>query len=465
MKVTRFEQIEKFRSFTLNKCRGKHSVCSFSFVAARFEEYSDLVGNNIDIIDENRVVMHGVISDIAFISGYSENIVEVIIISQSSKEDIKSFIRVFQKEGQTYKEIIDSVIRNMDYEWNVPTSLTEVKLAHPIIQYNETDFAFIRRMLHEGYGQDIIVDVENNRNIFAGYINNTKHEILSKEIVYMSHVLREETDRIEFWVSTDTEGYELRGYVDVGKQVIWKNINYIITKIEIEKKDSVYRYKCCGEKRKFDKKINKVKTNCLFKATVVEVEDPNHLGRIRLDFSDVNIEDMTSENKVWVDVLTPYTAGNGGFVFVPEKDDIVKVLWDGFEFSVAGCVRQEALVEKYQDVKLKQIGNLYDKNICWSDEKIEFTSKEANISLLDDEIHLSIADSDISMTKEKIVIRTNKSIVEVNDNIVAETIKARVDADELEGKIKKNCICESKNITLNASATVTIAGGKKVSIN
>lgn len=174
---------------------------------------------------------------------------------------------------------------------------------------------------------------------------------------------------------------------------------------------------------------------------------------------------MTSDNKVWVNVLTPYTAKNGGFVFVPEVDDVVKVLWDGSEFVVVGCVRQEPLAERYQDIKLKQIGNLHDKNICWDEEKIEITSKEAVATLLDEAVNISIGDSNINMSKDKIDIKTRKSIVEINDDIVVETGNVHVDSEELEEKIKKKYVCESKNITLNASSTATIEGKTKVSIN
>lgn len=465
MKITGFEKIERFREFSLIKCRVDHSVCSFSFVSASFEDYSDTVGSCAEVMDDNNIIMHGMIDDISFVSGCSENIVKVTLISTACKEDVNPINRVFQKEGQTYKDILDAVTQNISYELNVPASLKEAELAHPIVQYNETDYAFIKRMLYEAYGEEIVVDVAGGRNIYVGYIDNSKHEIELTEIYAISHTLKRDMDEIEFSIQGGTEGQELRSYVDIGKQVTWQKNTFIITRIEIEKTESVYRYKCYAKSCKAEEYRKDNKCNHLFTAKITEVDDPDHYGRVRLDFSDVDIEDMTSDDKVWVNVLTPYTAKNGGFVFVPEVDDIVKVLWNGHEFVVVGCVRQEPLAERYQDVKLKQIGNLHDKNICWDEEKIEITSKEAAATLFDKEVNISIGDSSINMSKEKIDIKTKKSIVGINDDIVVDTGTVHVDSGELEEKVKKKYVCESKNITLNASSTVTIEGRTKVSIN
>lgn len=465
MKVTQFEKIESFREFSLLKSRGEHSLCSFSFVSARFEDYSDMVGSNIEVKDDNKLLMHGVINDISFISGCSENIVKVTLISRSNRVDNNPVTRVFQKEGQTYKDILDFVTKNMSYKLNVPASLKEVELLHPIIQYNETDFSFIRRMLIEGYGEEIVVDVLEDNSIYVGFIDNVKYKIEPREVFTMSQSIRCNIDEIEFSVKGGIDGQELREYVDIGKQVMWHNNTFVITRMEIEKSKSVYRYKCYAKNCKLEEKFEYRECNHFFSAKVVDVDDPNNFGRVRLDFSDVDIEDTTSENKVWINVSTPYTAKNGGFVFLPEVDDVVKVLWNGFDFFVIGCVRQETLSERYQNVKLKQIGNLYDKNICWDEEKIEITSKEVSVTLLDEEVSISIGGSNINMSKDKININTKKSIVEMNDDIVVETGIFHIDSEELEEKVKKKYRCESKNITLNASATATIEGKTKVSIN
>lgn len=465
MKVTRFEKIEKFRDFSLIKRRGNHSVCSFSFISARFDDYIDMEGSCIEVSDNKGVLMHGIIDSVTFVSGHSENIVKVTLISKSCKLDINPIVRIFQKEGQTYKDILDVITQKNGYEINVPASLKEAELGHPIVQYKETDFIFIKRMLMEAYGEDIVTDVGEEKTFYVGYLENRKHEILMNEVYTFAQKTVNDMNEIEFAIHGGLEGQELRDYVDIGKLVTWKGVTYVITKLEIEKNEGVYRYKCianyfCGEKNNENRRCN-----YCFTAKVTEVADPDNYGRVRLNFSDVNIEDMTSDGKVWINVLTPYTAKNGGFVFIPEVDDVVKAVWDGYEFVVLGCKRVEALAERYQNVQQKQIGNLYDRNICWDEEKLEISSKDAMVTLSDEEIFVSTGDSVVNFSKDKIAVKTQKSVVEINEDIIVATRIMHVDSDELEQKTKKNYVCESKNITLNASAAATIEGKTKVSIN
>ena len=466
MKVTGFEKIERFKDFSLIKNRGEHSFCKFSFMATRFDDYSELVGKSVKIIEDNRNLMFGIVEEVKFVTGNTENIVKVTIISKSSELDKKKMSRIFQKEDQTYKEILDEISRKIGYELNVPISLKEAELAHPIIQKNETDYNFIKRLLYEAYSELIIVDVGIDKIINVGYIDDSTYEIKSNEVISMELSLNEKGSEIVFVIQGGVKGLEFRQFVDIGKKVCWQGKSYIINFFEVEKVEGVYRYKC---KAICDFEIEASDKNqsqqLLLKAKVVDVDDPNKYGRVRLEFLGDNIEDMTTDNKVWNNVLTSYTAKNGGFVFVPDVDDVVEVIWNGIEFVVIGCLRQEPLAERYQDVKLKQIGNLYDKNICFAEDKLEITSKETTVTLLDEEVQVLVKDSMVTISKDKIDVDTSKSKVQINNDITIDTGKVHVDTDEMENNVKKKYVCESRNITLNSSSTVTIAGKTKVSIN
>lgn len=464
MKVTKFEKIERFRDFSLTKIRNNHSVCTFSFASAKFDGFSDLIGNNVEVSDGNNTLMYAYVSDVAFVLGNTENLVEVTLVSRSKNVDLDTSTRVFQKENQTYKDILNEVIQKMNYELNVPVSLSEAKLEHPIVQTDETDFIFVKRLVQEAYGREIVVDAENDNKIFVGYIDSSKYAIKQNEIFTISQKMSMEDKTIEFTIKGDSEGQELREFVNIGKQISWQGDTFVINRIEIVKTEDVYRYKCyaIGDRLLDGKAENKCAT---FVAKVIDVDDPENLGRVRLDFSNDDIEDMSPEGKMWCNVLTPYTAKSGGFVFIPDVDDIVETIWNGSEFIIIGCIRQEQLAERYQDVKLKQIGNIHEKNVCFSEENIEITSKEVILTIFDEETHITIGNSDISILKDKIDIRTKKSAIEISDDIVADTCILHVDSDELEHKVKKSYTCESKNINLNASGSAVIEGKTKVSIN
>ncbi len=466
MKVTGFDNIERFREFSLNKEKGNHSVCYFSFVSNSFDDFSDLINHDVKVMDDNYIMLSGIIKNISFVSGSFENIIKVTVVSKSSCMDSDSNNRIFQKEEQTYKEILENVANKNNYKFEVPASLKEAELVHPIVQNNETDYQFISRLVKEAFGKEIIVDINGEDTINVAFIEESQYSIKTNEIFSISNDIKDSYDEIDFMIKGGEEGQELREFVDIGKQVLWTNKKYVISKVNIKKEEGVFRYKCHAISK--DNEVLKREANInnhLYIAKVVEVEDPDNLGRVRLDFSNDIIEDMTQDNKMWVKVLTPYTAKSGGFVFIPDVDDIVETIWDDKEFYVVGCIRQEKLADRYQDIKLKQIGNLHNKNICLAEDKLELTTKEAVITMLDEEIHLSMADSVISVLKDKIDIKTKKSTVRINDDIVADTGKVHIDSDNIEQKVKNKYICESNNITLNASATAKIEGKKKVTIN
>ena len=63
-------------------------------------------------------------------------------------------------------------------------------------------------------------------------------------------------------------------------------------------------------------------------AKVTHVDDPDHLGRIRVQFLWQEAQGDT-ESSTWIRVLTPYTAHpNQGHYFIPEKNSLVMVIFE-----------------------------------------------------------------------------------------------------------------------------------------
>lgn len=465
MKVTGFDNIERFRSFNLIKEQNNHSVCQFSFVTSSFDEYSHVIKQSVKVIEDDCCLMNGIISQIEFVNGNSENIVNVTCISSTIKLDRETKLRIFQKQNQSYKEIIDRVAGEMNYKVEISNSLQEERLEMPVVQQNETDFVFLIRLLDEAYDAGMILDVEKNV-LYAQNIDEAKYEIKKNEVYSIKTYEQEEKSLLEISIQGGMDGKELRQFINTGKIVTWKGKTYIVRSLCVKKIDSVYRFSFIAYS--WSNKTKSMKTKCFlneFVAKVVNNEDPDHLGRVQLDFGGEDVIDDTREDKMWSNILTPYTAGAGGFVFIPDVDDIVKVLWDGVSFNVIGCLRQMPLAEQYQDMNKKQIGNMYNKNICFSEESIEISSGDAIAKFSDHLIQITLPKTNIEVDGEKIRIETSKSIVVFDDDVTINTGILHVEASEEENKIKKSYTCESKNITINASSTTSISGKTKVEIN
>lgn len=469
MKVTGFGDIEMFRQFTLEKAENHHDRCTFSAMVKEFSDYRDMINTTVKVIDEERYLMTGKVQSIDCIKGGTENIITVTICSDSIEHDRVVHTRIFQKRGQTYKDIVKNISEKLGVDTKINKSLSEKEVEGAIVQLKETDYEFLIRMAAEGFEASLIVDsTRENGTMYTIGKSEEQKDIKTEEIYAVKECKSINDTTIEMEISGESECQELRKFIDVGKMVNWNNKVYIISKVIVEKINGVYRYKCeCRQKDVFDLRRNRQNTLTRFQAKVADNEDPENMGRVCLDFtsSEDKIEDMTNDQKMWFDVWTPYSAKTGGMVFIPDKDDTVDVLWDESKFYIVGCRRIQPLDQRYKNVNLKQIGNLFDKNICFSEEYLSISAKNTQIKISDETIEISVPNTKLTITGDKISIDTEKSNVIIDKDIQIDTDKVHIDADELENNIKSKYRCESKSIGINASKDVKIEGKNKVSIN
>lgn len=465
MKVTGFGDIVRFREFYLEKKEGTHAFCRFSFVSYQFDNYSNYMNNTVKIVEDDRYLMIGKISSIEYQMGNSENIITVTVNSFSNENDQIRKTRVFHKQGQKYEDIIEQLSELGNFQIDVSKEINEMECNIPVVQLNETDFEFLKRIAAKGYNNNLYIESSyDGKKYFIGSKSDAEKKISRNEISTL--VIGEKNNKkvIRFTIAGDVNGLELRQYADVGKRIIVNNETYVLKELYVRRIDCVYRYECVAEKAT-NNVYSQENLYKQFTAKVVDNQDEENFGRVRLDFTNNEIEDKTSSEKMWFDILTPYTANDGGFVFIPDVEDIVEVLWNGSSFMIVGCKRKNALSEKYQDVNLKQIGNLYGKNICFSEEALEITSNSTSVNVTDNKIEINVNNSKITVTEEDILVETSGSNVVLNNDIIVGTSKMHIDANEMENNIKNKYTCESKNIGINASSIVNIEGGSKVSIN
>lgn len=467
MKITGFDDVKRLRTFSLAKRMNHHCECSFSFVSGDFERYKGKLGESVRIIEDDRYLMFGAVSSVEFLQGVSEHIITVTVCPVSVRYDEEKKTRVFQKQDQSYKQIVDLVAKELGAQVSVSKEAGEKTAPGPVVQLAETDFAFLVRLAEEGFHTALAAAAsEEGFACSIGGDDEAIKELKMEEFYSLRQFWEHGKEGIAFSVSGNSKGQELRQYAEIGRRVSWNGKKYQITDFHVKKKDGVYRFHCiavCQGKTDFPRKH--LKPAYLFHATVEENKDPEHRGRIRLDFSDDLVEDMTKENRMWFDVWTPYLANNGGFVFIPDVRDDVEAFWDGYQFYIVGSRRRKALEERYRNVDLKQIGNLHQKNICFSKEALELSAKDTKAVLKDDSILLTVPNSEITVTKDEISVTAKSSKIRINDDVILDSEKVHIDAKEKEDKIGNNYICESRNITLNASLKTVIQGKAGVSIN
>ncbi|WP_080055691.1 type VI secretion system Vgr family protein [Spirosoma aerolatum] len=181
-------------------------------------------------------------------------------------------------------------------------------------------------------------------------------------------------------------------------------------------------------------------------AKVVDNEDPEKLGRVKVEF----MWPGDSKESDWIRVAHPYTSDGEGMLFVPEIDAQVMI---GYESNLAEYPyvmtslypKKDGVDYTYRDNIQKTIqtkaGNkisLYDKG---GEEKIELT----NVNKSDTRILLSFADDG------KITIETQGVV--------------HIEGKDIEVKAQNNITLEAQNnIELKATNEVKIEGTAKVGV-
>jgi uncharacterized protein involved in type VI secretion and phage assembly len=164
---------------------------------------------------------------------------------------------------------------------------------------------------------------------------------------------------------------------------------------------------------------------------VVENEDPEHLGRVRVSFWWMdNSQVMTP----WIKVVTPYTQDKSGFYFVPAVDSRVLVSFEGGDVEKPYCV-----------------GALFDKTHSPdSDWTGDYNNEDSKIHAIRTVSGQTIELHDES-GKEKIRIYDTKN----KNEITLDTTNG-----EITIKATEKLTLEAKDIDIKAQKGITIEAGQ-----
>ena len=296
-----------------------------------------------------------------------------------------------------------------------------------LIQHNETDYEFLKR-LYNIRGVHLYVDdrKKNMCHLQIGVKRKIgKISLDSNNIRTCKRVLYEHYEEIELCSDKIFEvGAELE---------VFRNTYTIVSRIIESKYESLeITYKCVRENHKME---NSYKENAysLGLAKVVDNVSEDNLGKIQVEFLDYDNE--MCETKIWIDFLSPLTEKGGGIVTVPDVGEVVEVLMRNGECLAIGCVRKTELDEKIQDINKRYILSrqccltIDEQNvnidvgknkISVADELIEIANEKFDILIKEDQCKIGFDDSRIVLEQDRIQ-SIGKSKVEMKaDNIEME---------------------------------------------
>lgn len=402
MMVTGFREIDGFREFHLRKKKNAHSVCTFTAGKGFCHVGDEIFPGAINVYDcqdtdtppIDALLMTGILQSVKCIEGYSEDRISVSIISRSAILEREIHTRIFQSREKTYRDILEHICEGREFQIVcLKEDLGEIRLEAPLLQIGETDMEFICRIASwmdtavwiddesDGIWQ---VRIGDGRGAFAIDLDTADLMTLERELSF-------DAERIRFRLAREWGG--LRS-LDIGRQVRIRGKQYTIEEMDIYKQGQVYRYEYVASRRMETWSPHRQteawqRSVVHFTGTVTDNRDPENRGRVQIDFSCKSVEDIADTDRLWICVASVYAGDKGGILFIPDKGDLVDVLWDGREFLVTGVRRTKAISEAYRNVDEKRIVDGRGRSICFGEMGLLIQAGTSAIRIRKDKVVVS----------------------------------------------------------------------------
>ncbi|MCT4508154.1 MAG: phage late control D family protein, partial [Tepidibacter sp.] len=205
--------------------------------------------DKIQVLGKDEILFTGFIDNLEI---EMENGVYYIIVKAISSTillDIKKRTRSFQDKNMTYTDIVDIIKKNYsEFKYN-PQQKFKTPIQKPIIQYQETDFEFLKRL--SSMFNDILVcdKLKQAPHIHLGYTEKNTYEI-KENIAYKAYknleLFNKNGGHENGLNDTDFFYYEIKTYqrYEVGDKITFKSKQMYITKVDVNiiKGELIYKY-------------------------------------------------------------------------------------------------------------------------------------------------------------------------------------------------------------------------------
>ncbi len=200
---------------------------------------------------------------VEYLSTTMENgslVADICGISTTFLLDQEKKQRSFQNPSMTYHQILREVLKSYENAAFIWASGDDREIGFPLIQYEETDWEFIKRLCSHFHGV-LVADVKTGRpNFFFGMCRRTEHDLGEAEILasgfdaayytngaYEDHVPQVEAFYLEVetrqnWQMGDAVTYEEREYQVCCRTVIFQN-GILSFRFRLGRKGTYYRKK------------------------------------------------------------------------------------------------------------------------------------------------------------------------------------------------------------------------------
>ncbi|MGG4095005.1 hypothetical protein [Paenibacillus lautus] len=281
---------------------------------------------------EHRVLFNGIIknSEVEQINGVYTAKIEGT--SHTYNLDIERLQRSFQNENVTYKELFERVLQGYAHsDFICSDTLRKEPIKRFILQYDETDWEFIKRVVSRA-NKGLIADVQQEGAKFYIGLPEGQEEIeipkaayrVSRDLARMQRVIRnctiaqiDEQDSLQYELKDLFSNYELGARVRFRERTL-----YVVEKYSyLSKRDGILRHHYTlrtlrGSQQ--EKLVNERLRGNSIAGTVIDVK--SHFTKLHLHID----KEQDTAAAVWFPQPTYFTGGEGkGYGTMPERGEVL----------------------------------------------------------------------------------------------------------------------------------------------
>lgn len=440
--VTPFEFID-YISIEGSQCIGKHGVFTISghIEDDKEQEYMGIIMQETWVhVDarqysgEQKSLFKGIIIDADIDKTNGVCVLTLKIATGSYLMDIVKHTRSYQEDNISYAAVLDIITQEYSNRKYVMSSGLGSSIKGLLLQYNETDWKFARRLASH-FGTDIYPDgsYEGTKFYFGIPEGNARTDINTNEY----SMVRRKDNTTGYLVET-RDIYNIGDWVRVNGKTLW--IMEITTKLI----GSELYHTCYAINRnslKIEKKYNDVCIGAALSGSVTAVN--KDMVQIRLDKD----ENADKAGKRWFEYATPYSSPDGsGWYCMPETGDKIQLKIPSENEKEAYVANSVHLESSAGDERIKpdykSIMNKQGKEILFTPQSLIMTNNAGlSIEILDE---------------EGIKIISNKNItIRADENLEITSANSK-----LELYARDNVILKQGNTQMDMSGGMNLSGAK-----
>lgn len=470
MKLTGIPSYNHIMEIRLEQRCGTHGNlrCLLSIDEKQERAFHGAINAEVKVVPDELSIFNGIVQSVSIDKQFSAIRVEILAASTSILEELEPKCRIFQSDTNKYGDILSRdklELKNCDI--SLGSSIKAMKYKEIAFQNQESNFSFIKRLAEKA-----------NVPVWVNDFSASKAKIVLQDVLIDSVRQIKDKDIIKWRIINAANGnraeIKLRDYINLGRKVSIENdgktyVVYAVT-MEMEHGSIYYTYELREDKKLpvIDMKMTDLEKTVRLKAKVKNQDDPEHKGRLQVEFIDEGLKDVNKDKPRWLPFIIPYTGKAGGVVFIPDKDDVVDVVFSNGECYVTAARRENKLADECQKVIDKYIGNNTKQRIFWKEKSLELMSDENKIYMDKEKIELTVGTSKITMDKDSIILKAGKAVMRLDKNgIVMDgaSSKMQLSSNGIDGSGRNVKIGGNNSIELSGGSTAKLHGGSKVAIS